>query len=64
MTLHLPDLGGEFSVTPVNVPADPPAAARKAQSAQFSVEPGVWLLTRATSRLTDRRCRLTIGGWF
>jgi hypothetical protein len=47
MTLHLPDLGGDFSITPVNVPADSPAAPRKAQGAQFSVEPGVWLLTRA-----------------
>jgi hypothetical protein len=49
MGLHLPDLGNEFFVTPVNVPADrpagAPAAVHRAANAQFSVEPGVWLLT-------------------
>jgi hypothetical protein len=49
MGLHLPDLGNEFFVTPVNVPADKsaaaPAAVHRAANAQFSVEPGVWLLT-------------------
>jgi hypothetical protein len=49
MGLHLPDLGNEFFATPVNVPADKsaaaPAAVHRAANAQFSVEPGVWLLT-------------------
>jgi len=43
MTLHLPDLGGKFFVTPIKVPAD---MAHAAATARFSVEPGVWLLTR------------------
>jgi hypothetical protein len=45
MTLHLPDLGSRFYVTPLNVPADKPSAARRAANAQFAVEPGVWLLS-------------------
>jgi hypothetical protein len=49
MELHLPDLGNEFFVTPVTVPADKsaaaPAAVHRAANAQFSVDPGVWLLT-------------------
>jgi hypothetical protein len=49
MGLHLPDLGNEFFVTPVTVPADQsataPSAVHRAANAQFSVEPGVWLLT-------------------
>ena len=52
MALHLPDLGGEFFVTPINVASDKPAAARRAANARFSVEPGVWLLTR--SEAVDR----------
>jgi hypothetical protein len=47
MTLRLPDLGGEFFATPVNLPLNPTAAARQAVNAQVQVEPGVWLLTRA-----------------
>jgi hypothetical protein len=46
MAVHLPDLGGQFFVTPIKVPADKPAIARAAAAARFSVEPGVWLLTR------------------
>jgi hypothetical protein len=60
MGLHLPDLGTEFFVTPIDVAADKsvaapvrtaatstssPAAVHRAANAQFSVEPGVWLLT-------------------
>jgi hypothetical protein len=45
MTIHLPDLGGQFFATPINVPADKPAAARRATTARFLVEPGVWLLS-------------------
>jgi hypothetical protein len=56
MGLHLPDLGSEYFVTPINVPADKsataPAVARAAANGQFSVEPGVWLLT--TSERIDR----------
>jgi hypothetical protein len=44
MTLHLPDLGDQFFATPLNVPSDKPATVRRAASARFSVEPGVWLL--------------------
>jgi hypothetical protein len=53
MTVHLPDLGGEFFVSPVNVPlrptayAKPSAAARQAHNARAEIEPGVWLLTRS-----------------
>jgi len=46
MTLHLLDLGDEFFAAPVNVPADKSAAARRAVNAQFTIEPGVWLLSR------------------
>lgn len=45
MTVHLPDLGGKFYVTPITVPADKPAATRRAAGARFMVEPGVWLLS-------------------
>jgi hypothetical protein len=47
MTLHLPDLGGEFFAASVNVPADKSAAPRRAANAQFKIEPGVWLLSRS-----------------
>ena len=47
MTIHLPDLGGKFYVTPINVPADQPAATRRAAGARFMVEPGVWLLSES-----------------
>jgi hypothetical protein len=51
MGLHLPDLGNEFFVTPINVPGDKSAAApavvHRATNALFSVEPGVWLLTES-----------------
>jgi hypothetical protein len=53
MRLKVPDLGGQFLVTPITVPSDPAAAASMATNAQFAVEPGVWLLTR--SRQFDRR---------
>ena len=46
MGLHLPDLGNEFSVTPIKVPSDPAAKAHAAINAQFPVEPGVWLLSK------------------
>jgi hypothetical protein len=45
MGLHLPDLGGQFFATPINVPQDRSAVVRRATNAQFSVEPGIWLLT-------------------
>ena len=45
MTIHLPDLGTQFYVTPIN-PGGPPAATRRAVSARFMVEPGVWLLSK------------------
>jgi hypothetical protein len=45
MTVHLSDLGGRFFATPINVPGDKPAAARRAAGARFMVEPGVWLLS-------------------
>jgi hypothetical protein len=45
MTVHLPDLGDRFYVTPINVPADKPAGASRATDARFVVEPGVWLLS-------------------
>jgi hypothetical protein len=50
MGLHLPDLGKEFFVTPINVAADKSAAVsgavvHRAANARFTVEPGVWLLS-------------------
>jgi hypothetical protein len=45
MTIRLADLGGRFYATPINVPADKPAGARRAASSRFMVEPGVWLLS-------------------
>jgi hypothetical protein len=47
MSLHLPDLGGEFSVTPIKVPADPAPGAQTAANGRFVVQPGLWLLTRS-----------------
>jgi hypothetical protein len=47
MALRLPDLGGQFFVTPVNVPGDSAAAANRAATGQFPVAPGVWLLSRS-----------------
>jgi hypothetical protein len=44
MRIHLPDLGGQFFATPVNIPAERSAAARKAANAEVTVEPGIWLL--------------------
>ena len=44
--LRLPDLGTEFFAIPIKVPSDPAAGGRKAAQGRFSVEPGVWLLTR------------------
>src|SRR5277367_6153410 len=46
MEIRLPDLGSEFFAIPINVPSDPTARGRKAAKGRFSVEPGVWLLTR------------------
>ena len=47
MVVRLPDLGDQFSVAPINVPGGTAAVARVAAQARFSVEPGVWLLTRS-----------------
>ena len=45
MTVHLPDLGSRFFVTPVNVAPDGQPVAHQATNSQFSVQPGVWLLS-------------------
>ena len=45
MTLHLPDLGSSFFIAPVNVAADGQPVAHQARNSQFSVQPGVWLLS-------------------
>jgi hypothetical protein len=47
MSIHLPDLGNEYSATPIRMAAESPVAARRASNAQFAVEPGVWLLTKS-----------------
>src|ERR1700722_12888349 len=47
MGLQLPDLGAQFLATPVNVPADRAAGARRAVNGVVTVEPGVWLLSSA-----------------
>jgi hypothetical protein len=46
MTVHLTDLGERFYVAPIEVPQSANAAPRRAENASFSVEPGVWLLTK------------------
>jgi hypothetical protein len=46
MTVHLTELGKRFYVTPIKVPHAANAAPRRAGNASFSVEPGVWLLTK------------------
>jgi hypothetical protein len=46
MSVRLPDLGEEFLVTPIKVPARRAATAHRAMNAQFAVEPGVWLLSK------------------
>jgi hypothetical protein len=45
MTVRLPDLGALYTAAPLNTPAD--AQARRAQAGVFTVEPGVWLLSRS-----------------
>jgi hypothetical protein len=60
MVLKLPDLGSRFFVTPITVPSDPAAGGRVAANAQFSVEPGVWLLTR-TQRVDRSTLPSSIG---
>ena len=45
MTLHLPDLGNRFFVTPVNIASDGQPGAHQASRSQFYVRPGVWLLS-------------------
>ncbi|MES1158437.1 MAG: hypothetical protein ABUL42_00935 [Terricaulis silvestris] len=47
MRIALPDLGAAFTATPVNVPEDARAAARRASNGVVAIEPGVWLLSRA-----------------
>ena len=54
MAVHLPDLGAEFSATPIHVPKDTSlggdeSTPRRAQDAHFAAAPGVWLLTRSES---------------
>jgi hypothetical protein len=46
MSLRLPDLGGEFTATPIKIPDGPARGAQMAANGRFVVEPGVWLLTR------------------
>jgi hypothetical protein len=46
MSLRLPDLGGEFTATPIKVPGGPAPGSQTAASGRFVVEPGLWLLTR------------------
>ncbi|MEA3182810.1 MAG: hypothetical protein QOI59_6333 [Gammaproteobacteria bacterium] len=43
MTVHLPDLGTRFFVAPIAG-----AASHQADNGSFSVEPGVWLLTKSS----------------
>ncbi len=49
MGVQLPDLGGVFTATPLTVPANSAAAARRAVAGSVVVEPGVWLLSRAAN---------------
>jgi hypothetical protein len=54
MRLHLPDLGSDFSAIPIHLAADDArparrgsAPARRASDGGFSVDPGVWLLSKS-----------------
>ncbi|HEY4975502.1 MAG TPA: hypothetical protein VII41_17955 [Steroidobacteraceae bacterium] len=47
MQIHLPDLGDAFYATPLTLWQDINSVARRANHAQVSVEPGVWLLSAA-----------------
>ncbi len=51
MTLHLPDLGESFFAAPIKLAsqtsaAASPAATQQAAGAQFTVQPGVWLISK------------------
>jgi hypothetical protein len=46
MGLHLPDLGDEFSAAPIYLAADAAAQSHAASKAVFTVQPGVWLLSK------------------
>lgn len=46
ITVRLPDLGPRFQVDAVNVPGLASPLTRHADQGSFTVEPGVWLLTR------------------
>jgi hypothetical protein len=59
LAVHLPDLGRQFFATPIKVPqleragagkavGTPMLVARRAENASFPVEPGVWLLSKAS----------------
>jgi hypothetical protein len=45
MRIALPDLGANFTATPITVPADTGTVARRAEGGAVAVEPGVWLLS-------------------
>jgi hypothetical protein len=61
MTVRLPDLGSDFIAAPLTTPTSRTSSVRTAQDARFSVEPGVWVLSRHgvdRSTLPARSARL------
>jgi hypothetical protein len=46
MTVRLPELGPDFHAVPVKVPQAAQPGALRAHNAMFTVEPGVWLLSK------------------
>jgi hypothetical protein len=46
MAIKIPDLGAQFTATPLTVPGDATAGARKAGAGTVAIEPGVWLLSK------------------
>lgn len=47
MSIRLPDLGQSFTASPIKVPRDGAATARRASDGAVPIEPGVWLLSAA-----------------
>lgn len=47
MAVRLPDLGDQFTATPMTTPSDAAAGVRQAKAGVVTVEPGVWLLSKS-----------------
>lgn len=49
MTINLPDLGSQFTATPLVLPAGSKGNSHKAQHGMVTASPGVWLLSKKTN---------------